>query len=181
MRTIEEIKGNCIVELDADGEEAHWIWQGAFAKASRGTAKVWAPDRSRGGKMRVLSVPAALWQMVHERALRRDKIMRQMCGEEGCVRLECWRAMSRAEYGEWQKRTGFLAGRPVYFISNKKTWDTRGRKISDSQVEEIRLSEKTGAQLALELGTKSQHHINNIKRGAARQRAALGMFTGLLR
>lgn len=182
MRTIEQIKGNCRMEPGDRPDHEHWIWQGAYALSDNGkhrTPMVWAMDLA-AGKMRTQSVPRALHQMRTGKPLPDGKTPRQMCTVPGCVHPDCWQVMSRRQYGAWQRETGFLATRHNYFESNRKTWDTRGRKVSHEAAQRIVSDPRVGREIAPEHGVTIST-INRYKAGrlGARQRA--GVFAGLLR
>lgn len=182
MRTVEDIRGNCKIEPGEREGHEHWIWQGAFTPSANGkhkTAMCWAMDIGKG-KMRTQSVPRALHQMRTGKALPTGKMPRQMCGVEGCVHPDCWKVMSRKEYGAWLTRTGYLHTRNDYFASNRKTWETRGRKLTKAQILQLAHDTRPGRVIGAELGITGGT-ANRYKTGALGACVRAGVFTGLLR
>jgi len=182
MRTIEEIKNNCEIEPgDKEGQE-HWIWNGAYTLSPNGkhrTPMVWSMDLGKG-VMRTQSVPRALLQMKTGMPIKASATPRQMCTVQGCVHPDCWKLMTNRQYGAWQRKTGFLAGRPVYLVSSKKTWDKRGRKVSPEAARIMAMSNLKGRELA-EMFNIDESTANKYKAGSLGRSNRLGIFAGLLR
>lgn len=187
MRTLEEIKGRCRIEHDADGRELHWIWTGA-RDGRHGLPVVRAPDYGRdstGQQTWVMSVRKAIFMVTRKRPARSDRQFFQTCTVDGCVSPECTSMTTKKHGGAHVSRRIMANPQALAKMSAAalRTWDKRGRKVSDSVVREIVMAgdghKEAAARYGIDPSTVWEYRTGRARKAAYRQ--ATGMFSQLLR
>jgi hypothetical protein len=182
MKTLEEIKGRCIIEPgDREGEE-HWIWQGALGgpKDNR-VPYVWGPVYVEGQEqptMRSQSVARAIIHIQTGAPIPEGKMPYRICNHEHCVNQACTRLMTHKQWGRYAAKHKLLPQRYDTAAAAMKTWDTRGRRYDTETVRKIASSGRRGRVLERAFGI-SRSYANKIQRGTARTQVGKGVFAGL--
>lgn len=181
MRTIEDIKAKCRIEPgDKEGQE-HWIWEGALNKT--GHPACYAPSYTKdptGNTMTVQNVGRALAHIQKRAPLRKGIQYISTCAEKRCVSPDCVKGMTRKAWGRLVRETGREAGQVKWTLSNLKSWDKRGRKITPAAAKRILSSDKDPKALAVELDVDTST-VRKVLRGRAHVQTSVGMFAGLMR
>jgi hypothetical protein len=173
MRTLEEIKGRCVIT-----EDAHWLWRGALR--SDGRPNIYAPDYTRGnGALRTQCGMRAVWHCVNQKAVPEGYRVFGDCDEPTCCNPAHIKCTSVAAYGAHQQRTGKLKGQTARILANRAICRQRAL-LTPEQVVYVQTSKKTGIVLAKELGI-STTALSRYRRGESIcVRADSGMFSGLI-
>lgn len=175
MRTIEEIKGRCVIT-----EDGHWIWKGALRPDGR--PNIYAPDYTRaGGAMRTQCGTRAVWHCVHQKAMPPGHRAIGTCGEKACCNPKCVSSVSEEQFGARLRRTGAYKGKAARILANRAI----GRKrsvLTAERIAYIQASTKLGIELAAELGI-SRTTVSKARRGEIvvfDAAPAAGMFSALI-
>lgn len=173
MRTLEEIKGRCVIT-----EDGHWLWRGALRPDGR--PNIYAPDYTRAeGDMRTQCGMRAVWHCVNQKAVPEGYRVYGSCDERACCNPAHIKCTSEVDYGAWLRRTGKFKGQTTRILANRAIGRQRAALTSE-QITYVQTSEKTGIALAEELGV-STSILSKYRRGESiAVRAAGGMFSGLI-
>ena len=173
MRTIEEIKGRCVIT-----EDGHWLWRGA--KRPDGRPNIYVPDYSRGdGKLTTQCGPRAVWHCLNQKAVPKGYRVYGTCDERACCNPAHIRCTSETEYGAWLQRTGKFKGQTNRILANRAICRQRAA-LTPEQVLYVQTSKKTGVELAEELGV-STSILSKYRRGESiAVRADNGLFSALI-
>lgn len=185
-RTLEDIKGRCIIEVGDDCKE-HWIWQGATNRD--GQCIVRAPDYGRdatGQTTYNMGVDRAIHMVTKRKPVRRGYQFFRTCLVPLCVNPDCCAQATKKRGGVHVSRK--FKSDPVIqarlSASSLRSWDKRGRKVSDEVVRKVVMdSHKTNKEVALEHGL-DQTTVAHYRSGRLRKQAAaavLGPFAALVR
>jgi hypothetical protein len=163
MGSVQALKSRCII----DPVTHCWQWQGAF---SAGEPRLWAFDHALGDK-RVMTGPAAAWNIAHDAPVPRGKMVFRGCMNRVCLNPAHLRlARSLAEVGEHQRRAGTRKGRPrtpAQAAANQRMRDARGLPQTPPEiVRAIRAAPAgiTNVALAAQHGVAHQT-VSRIRRG----------------
>ena len=171
MRTIEEIKGRCVIT-----EDGHWLWRGSLR--TDGRANIYAPDFTRSnGTLMVQRGPRAVWHCVNKEAIPEGFRVYGTCDEKACCNPACIKCTTDADYGRWLRRTGAHKGQTSRILANR----ANGRKravLNPEQILYVQLSDKRGKDLAVELGIGAST-VSKYRRGESVSVQATGLFSGL--
>lgn len=188
-RTLDEIKGRCViipVEESGDGKE-HWIWKGA-TNGIHNECIVRAPDWGRdptGKTTYNMSVQRAIYMVTKKTPVKKGYQFFRTCMEVGCVSPGCTSMATKKRGAVHVSRRIKASPETLARLSaaSMRTWDKRGRKVSDEVVQQILLSDKSNKEIAKELGldptTPWAYRTGRARKKTAQ--VALGMFSGLLR
>lgn len=152
VTTVDDLRERSIV----DGATHCWLWQGG---CSNGKAAMWTFDHDRGEK-RVMPGPRAVWNIAHGAAPLRGCMVFARCGNPMCVNPAHMReARSRAEYGAFVRRAGWLCGKALAQKADALVKARAARGIVDTpkdivqRILEIPL-DVPGTEVARRLGVK---------------------------
>lgn len=170
MRTLEEIKGRCVVT-----EDGHWLWRGALR--SDGRPNIYAPDYRRGGEMSTQNGYRAVWQCLHQKPVPQGCRVFGTCDEPTCCNPAHIRCASEKDFGQWVRRRGIYKGQTSRILANRAI--NRARSVvTPEMIAYIQASDKSGRALALELGV-SDSVVSKARRGGYVAHQAGGMFSAL--
>ena len=173
MKTLEEIRGRCVVT-----EDGHWLWRGALR--ADGRACIWAPDFTRGG-MQTQAGPRAVWHAHTGKPIPPHWRVYGTCGEQTCCNPAHVKCSSETDYGKWLTSVGLFKGKTRRILANRAIGRARS-KLTPELIQEIQSSTETGVALSLRLGLRTTL-ISRVKRGEtkAHQAVGSGMFSQLIR
>lgn len=169
MKTLAEVKGRCVIDGDC------WMWTGAL---SDGVPRVFAPD-AKDGRMKSQPGRRAVWVMSAGKAVPSGWRVFGLCGEKLCLNPAHMICEPPERNGQKVAASGRLKGQVKRILANRA--NGRGRaKYSADLVTTVLASDKSGAQVARELGVSHQW-VSKVRRGQARSSMAVGgLFSGLL-
>jgi len=172
MKTIDEIKGRCVIT-----PEGHWLWDGSLRPDGR--ANIWAPDYTRGG-MSVQSGPRAVTHCRTGKAIPKGWRAYGTCEERSCVNPDHVACTTETAFGRWVAKAGIYKGQTKRILANRATSRARS-KLTPELIAEIQASTETGVAIAARLGM-STRIVSKARRGEAISfsGAAAGMFSGLV-
>lgn len=172
MRTLEEIKGRCVIT-----EDGHWLWRGALRPDGR--PNIYAPDYTiAGGAMRTQCGMRAVWHCIHREAVPAGYRVVGVCEEKTCCNPACIRCWSEEAFGRWIRRSGAYKGQTKRILANRAT--SRGRSVlTPERIAYIQASPKLGYELAAELGI-SKSSVSKARRGESAVFQGAGLFSGLM-
>ncbi|QIL72910.1 hypothetical protein G7048_22695 [Diaphorobacter sp. HDW4B] len=173
MKTIDEIKGRCVIT-----EDGHWLWKGAIRPDGR--AHIYAPDFTRrDGALSTQSGPRAVWHCANQKPVPSGWRVFGNCDEPTCCNPNHILLMSEKDFGKRQQRAGTLKGQTARILANRAIGRQRA-VLTPEQVLYVQTSPKLGIDLAAELNV-SKSAISKYRRGEfVCVRAAGGMFSGLM-
>ncbi|WP_417283773.1 hypothetical protein [Comamonas sp.] len=172
MRTLEEIKGRCFIDVDG-----HWLWRGAVRP--NGSPNIYAPDYRFEGRMTAQCGYRAVWNCQHKKPIPAGYRVFLTCDEPACCNPEHIRCASDVEFGKWLQRKGIHKGQTKRIQANRAIGRKRA-KLTPEMVSHIQSSDKSLASVAAELG------ISTCTAWRARQGMSVvspvanGVFSGLL-
>lgn len=173
MRTLEEIRGRCVIEVDHAGE--HWLWKGALRPDGR--ANIYAPDHTKGGRMSTQAGPRAVWHCHTGEAIPDTHRVFGVCEHKTCCNPACIRSMPPAKYGRQQAKKGTLKNRTNRILANRAIG--RARSSVDPQIiAVIQSSPLSGVKLAEELQI-SRTVVSKARKGQMLSFATANVFSGL--
>lgn len=174
MRTLEEIKGRCVIT-----EDGHWLWRGALRPDGR--PNIYAPDFTiADGAMRTQCGMRAVWHCLHREAVPTGCRVVGVCEEKTCCNPACIRCWSEEAFGHWIRRSGAYKGKTNRILANRATSRKRAA-MTPEQALYVQSSDKLGKDLAAELGV-SPATVSKYRRGESIVvRPVSGMFSGLVR
>lgn len=169
MKTLAELKARCEIEGTC------WVWPSATAQ---NRARIHAFDYGKGRAMTQDGRRAA-WQMKHRKAIPNGWRAFGTCDVPLCVNPDHCEPMSVAEYGRRTADAGVLRGNMRRVIANRAICRKR-TAVTREIYEAVLASDKTGVELAKELGI-TRNVISKIRTGKfASMEPAGGIFTGLI-
>lgn len=171
MRSVEEIKGRCVVT-----DDGHWLWKGALRPDGR--PNIYAPDYRYGGEMRTQNGYRAVWNCLHQRAVPTGYRVFGICGEPTCCNPAHIRCASETDFGLWLRKQGLYKGKTARILANRAIGRAR-TVLTPEIVHHIQASTKKGYELADELGI-SKSTVSKVRRGEHTSFPPAGMFSGLL-
>lgn len=157
MRTIEEIKGRCVV-ADEDG---CWLWRGSVREDGR--PNIYAPDHSRGSQMCTQNGPRAVWHVATGKAVPAGHRVFgcDQCAE--CCNPAHMKCLSEQQNSRRIRKSGRYKGQTKRILANRAI-NRRRALLTAEQVHYVLTSPKTGLALAQELGV-STTTISGYRRG----------------
>ena len=174
MRTLEEIRGRCVIT-----DDGHWLWKGALRPDGR--PNIYAPDYTRaGGDMRTQCGMRAVWHCEHQKPVPEGFRVYGTCDEPACCRPAHIACTSEEDYGKWLQRTGKYKGQTNRILANRAIGRARS-VVTPEIIEYIQTSPKSGLALAEELRI-SAATVSKARRGeiVVFQGRAGGMFSSLI-
>jgi len=173
VRTLEEIKGRCVIT-----DDGHWLWRGALRHDGR--PNIYAPDYTRAdGGMCTQCGMRAVWHCVNGKAVPEGYRVFGTCDELACCNPAHIKCTSVADYGAWLQRTGKRKGQTARILANRAIGRQRAL-LTPEQILYVQTSKKTGVALAVELGV-STSVLSKYRRGESiAVRADRGLFSGLI-
>lgn len=173
MRTLEEIKGRCVIT-----DDGHWLWRGSLRRDGR--PNIYAPDFTRaGGGLATQCGLRAVWHCVHQKPVPQGYRVYGACAEKACCNPAHIRCTSEVDYGAWLQRTGAFKGKTARILANRAINRHRAA-LTPEQIVYVQTSPKTGVALAEELGV-STSVLSKYRRGESiAVRADGGLFSGLI-
>ncbi|KZK32025.1 hypothetical protein A4F85_04740 [Delftia sp. GW456-R20] len=176
MRTIEEIKGRCVIT-----EDGHWLWRGSVRPDGR--PNIYAPDHTRqNGGMTTQAGPRAIWHITTGKAIPTTHRAYVVCPHPTCCNPECIRCTTERLRGQFARRIGRHKGTPKHIAANRAI-NVKRAKLTAEQVLYVQSSPKTGVALAAELGV-SMTTVSKCRRGqnvVTAPGGAPNVFAGLMR
>lgn len=173
MRTLEEIKGRCVVT-----EDGHWLWKGALCPDGR--ANIYAPNYTKGPDcMSTQNGPRAVWHCKTGSPIPAGWSAYGVCSEMACCNPAHIRCTSDKELGDWIRHTRKLKGSVRRILANRAI-NRKRAVVTPELIAFITASPKTGPELAAELGISKQT-VSKTRRGEfVSFGAAAGLFSGLI-
>lgn len=175
MKTLDDLKNSCRIEIDADGGE-HWIMTGPDPKY---TPYVKAPSRALKGAMAKMPARRFSWQEQNGRAPRRGWMVICTCEFEGCVK--CVREIGKSAFERQKGRSPEAKQR--HHESMVRSWDGKRKVTMEIAVDMLTtaashhaMARKHGVDKNTVILVRTGQH--SVGRAAARQ--AMGMFSQLL-
>ena len=178
MRTLEEIKGRCFVT-----DDGHWLWRGSVRPD--GSPNICGPNYSHKSGKVVMTTQAgarAVWHMHTEKAIPKGHRTYVVCGNVTCCNPECIRCTTELIHGRFVTRTGRLKHSAKHLAARRAISVGRA-KLTNEQVDYIKTSDKTGLELADELGV-GKSTISKYRRGnnvVTASGITFNPFAGLMR
>jgi len=176
MKTLDDIKGRCILEEGNDGRE-HWTWKGG---TSKGAPSIHAPNLAldpAGHTLTVQSGRRAVWQMVTGEPIPDDKIVYATCWRISCLNPACLEMGTWHRYGRALRKSGVLVGNIKRILAAHRGGGAM-RKITPEMAREIMHSNETQTALARRYQV-TRRTIYRYRNG--RQSPIGGFFGGLMR
>ncbi|KRC36253.1 hypothetical protein [Acidovorax sp. Root219] len=172
MKTLEEIKGRCVVK------DGHWLWRGALRPDGRPC--IYAPDFTRhDGRLVTQCGMRAVWHTANGKAVPEGWRVYGSCDEWTCCNPAHVKCTSEVEFGQWLRETKRYRGQTKRILASRATGRRRAA-LSPLQVAYVMSSDKTGLALAAELGV-SPATLSRYRRGQVPTvPPAGGMFSGLI-
>lgn len=174
MRTLEEIKGRCFIDVDG-----HWLWRGA--KGQNGAPKIYAPDYTKkSGELVAQCGYRAVWHCENQKAIPDGYRVFRTCDELTCCNPAHAKCLPVKEYGRQQARKGTLKGQATRILANRATGRKRS-KLTPELMSQILVSSKPLRAMAEEVGV-SICTVWRVRTGKVKaiQPASVGMFSGLM-
>lgn len=163
VRTLEGLRNRCKV----DDDTGCWNWRGATqTKPASMGGKVQEPRifNAQAGCTTTISRTAWLLSGKPVPKAERWNVWRT-CRNSLCGNPEHMRAGTKAQWGEWVRREGYMRGRPERTIINSRIAQETGKAILNAeQVQLVRTSPETGRALAKKLQA-SESAISRCRRG----------------
>jgi DNA-binding transcriptional regulator YdaS (Cro superfamily) len=159
VRTLEEVKGRCFVT-----DDGHWLWRGGLRPDGR--ANIYAPDYSTGNADMVMSTqagPRAVWHLHTGKPIPKGHRAYVVCPHANCCNPECIRCTDGHLQGLNARRTGRFKNSARHLAARRAISISRA-VLSADQVEYVKASNKTGLELAAELGV-SKSSVSKYRRG----------------
>ena len=168
MKTLDEVKGRCRIEGDC------WIWTGAL---SDGVPRIFVPGND--GKMRSTPGRRAVWMMNAGKAVPNGWRVFGLCDEKLCLNPAHMICEHPRRRGAKVAAAGTLKGQVKRILANRANGRSRA-KYSADLVTTVLSSDKSGAQIARELGVSHQW-VSKVRRGQVLGSMPVGgLFSGLL-
>jgi hypothetical protein len=161
--TLDDIKARCIEEGEC------WIWQGAL---NAGGYPIMKAKGVRGGCLLVRRVAISL----DGRPPKPRQPVVTKCGDKRCCKPACMKLSTPSSVGKQAAKKGAFssASRRSKIAESRRT----NSKLTQEQVQEIRVSTESGPVLAARYGIVKST-VSGIKRGELR-RDYTNPFAGLL-
>lgn len=174
MKSLDELKSSCAMEIDERGE--HWIWQGR--RCQQGYPMTRAPNVITG-KSEAKSVLRAAWDFSHGSPVPPKRKIYNTCSVTDCVNPAHAKCGTYKEFGKFVQRNKLWVGRNTKIIGSRKGAQKR-TNMTKEIVTEIQNCNETLEVMALRL--------NRTVRQVQRARSGLikcfepvgGMFTSLM-
>ncbi len=170
-KTLKDVKDRCVI----DG--GHWLWTGAV---SAGLPNVYAPDYTRDPKGVMVSQRGAraIWHLTSRKPVPDGYRVFRSCDEPMCVNPANVECIACQEWGRQVADSGRWKNNMARIIANRRTGQKRS-KLSHEKVHLILASDKSGRQLAEELGS-SRSSISRVRAGHPVAFTPIaGIFAGL--
>lgn len=172
MKTLAEMKGRCRID-----DEGHWIWTGAGAED--GHPRIYAPDYTRGGAMRVQNAARAVWHAANKRPLPEGHRAFNACGNPLCINPKCIKSGTAKEQGAALTELGHLQGQMHRILANRRN-NQANVKVTPEVAARIHESEGTNREIAERMGLHPAT-IGLVKLGKKPMlRPIGGLFSGLM-
>lgn len=177
MRTLEEIKSRCFIT-----DDGHWLWRGSVRPDGR--PNIYAPNyTSKKSNMTTQHGARAVWHVVNKKPVPQGHRVYGVCEHPTCCNPKCIRCTTEAKYGQFVARIGRRKNEPKRIAANRATGVNRA-KLTAEQVLYVQTSDKTGLELAKELGV-GKSTLSKYRRGGntvtAPGRGAPNVFASLMR
>jgi hypothetical protein len=171
--TLDDIKGRCRIEGEC------WIWTGALS--GKRWPRLHAPDfTNHKGAKHVQSGRRAVWHVKTGKAIPNGWRVFGTCGEDVCMNPAHMKCQPTAQWGIQLAASGKLKGVTKRIVANRLSGQKRSH-LDPEKLHLIRSSEKTGLELAAELGL-SRSTISKARTGKATAYTPVGgLFSGLMR
>jgi hypothetical protein len=169
IRTLDDLRARCVI----DEETGCWHWRLAISQGSP-RVHVKHPALPGDNKSTMRGRRAALL-LATGRDLPKGQFAyaRLCCAASDCVNPKHARAGTRAEHGEWLRKTGKVKNLLSKSAASRRTWDKRGRKVSSAMRDEILSSDETYEALAKRLGV-SKFVVYQVRKGITHSTALPG-------
>lgn len=168
-RSLKDVKARCEIE------GGHWLWTGAL---SAGLPNIYAPDYTTGG-MSCQRGARAVWHLHTGQQIPNGWRVFSKCREPLCVNPAHVECKPMPEWGKDVAESGRWRGNMKRIAANRRTARARSN-LTPEKVTLILSSDKTGNQLARELGS-SRSSVSRIRAGHATAFTPVsGLFTGLV-
>jgi len=166
---LQDIMDRCRVE------DGHWIWGGAMSK---GIARIWAPDFTKGGTMASQPGARAVWHVKTGRAIPAGHRVFRTCDREGCIAPNCITCTAPADRGVEVAASGVLKGSIRKRLASRKTGRARS-KLTPALIERIKTDPERGYVLAQQLGISKTTVSKARKHGVPSFQPIGSPFAGL--
>lgn len=174
MRTLEEIKGRCFIDVDG-----HWLWRGATFP--NGAPKIWAPEYTKtAGGMITQCGYRAVWNITNMKPVPEGMRVFRTCDEAACCNPDHVKCLPVKDYGRQQARKGTLKGQATRILANRAIGRKRA-KVTPELMDQILASSKPIRVVAEEIGL-SMCTVWRVRTGKFKsmQPTSAGMCAGLL-
>ena len=160
IRTLDDLRARCVI----NEETGCWHWRLAISQGSP-RVHVKHPALPGDNKSTMRGRRAALL-LATGRDLPKGQFAyaRLCCAASDCVNPKHARAGSRAEHGEWLRKTGKVKNLLSKSAASRRTWDKRGRKLTPEMRQEILHSGEPHSALAQRFGV-SKFVIYQVRKG----------------
>jgi hypothetical protein len=173
MKTLDEIHGRCV----PDSITGCKVWRGHCDKYG---PRIYAPDLSDGGAMKVQYGRRAVYQLATGQALASGWRVFGTCGNAACLEFGHMQACTPAERGLEVAEIGSQKGKMTRIVANRLIGQRRS-KLTPDLIAEISASTETGLALAARLGL-GRTTISKVRKGQALSFMPVGgLFSGLMR
>lgn len=157
--TIDDVRGRCRI---APIEDACWVW--AFGMSCADPREKRHPITWDARQQKSRPVRRVVFELAR-REIRSGEMVWARCGDARCVNPDHLVCGSRAQHGHWLRKTGRTAWRTnAAAVAAGRAVAMRWRaKLTPQIAEYIRRSQKSGVDLATELGV-TQQTISKVRR-----------------
>lgn len=157
-------------------EDGHWIWTGA---SSRGTARIWAPDHTKGGGMTSQPGARAVWHVKTGQPIPQGFRVFRTCDRRGCIAPQCLVCQPPAQRGQDVAASDTLKGSVRHRVNSRKTGRARS-KLNPELIARIKTDPERGYVVARQLGL-SKTTVSKVRKHGVPSFEPVGSpFAGLL-
>ena len=147
VHTLQALKMRCV----CDDETGCWRWRGAVAGGRHTGGVVWLPLEGR-----VTTTMRAAWLLGRGKLPEKHTVWRT-CRSSDCCNPAHMRAGTKAQWGEWQRMSGHLRGRPERKSINRRIKVESGQTHLTMEIAAwVRESPQTGREVAHAIAATEQ-------------------------
>ena len=158
IRSLEDIRIRC----HCDPDTGCWNWRGARGKKGRASAepRCWLADDCKS-----VPVAHAAWMLGRRHGLQPGETVWRRCRNNLCCSPQHLMRGTKADWGEWVARHGYLRGRPERSAINRRIKIESGQtRMTMELAQWVRESRQTGREVAHALGELEQT-VSKIRTG----------------
>lgn len=150
IRTLEALRVRCVCDPDT----RCWHWRGAFQRSAGRAAepRVWLAAENK-----TTTIMRAAWQLHKGEPIPAGKTVWRRCRSADCGNPAHLMVGTKAEWGAWVERKGYMRGRPERAAINRRIKLESGQaRLTMELAQWVRESQQTGRAVAQALGVSAQ-------------------------